>query len=54
MTIKTLLAVLALSLTPALASAQCMGSKAKITASACGDSMVYDSTTKSCVLKPTS
>jgi hypothetical protein len=55
MTIKTLFAVIALSLVPALATAQCMGDKHKnTTASACGDQMVYDAATQSCVLKPTS
>jgi hypothetical protein len=55
MTTKTLFAVLALSLTPALAAAQCAGDKYKnTTASACGESMVYDAATKTCVLKPTS
>lgn len=55
MTIKTVLAVLALSLVPALATAQCMGDMHKnTTASACGEQMVYDPSTQSCVLKPTS
>lgn len=55
MTIKTLLAVLALSLTPALAFAQCTGDKHMSTqASACGEGMVYDTATNACVLKPTS
>lgn len=55
MTIKTLLAMLALSVTPALAFAQCTGDKHMSTqASACGEGMVYDSASASCVLKPTS
>lgn len=55
MPIKTLLVACVFAFLPALAFAKCLGdTRANTTASACGDKMVYDSATRSCVLMPTS
>lgn len=55
MKLKTTLAALALALAPGLAFAQCDHmTDTKITASACGDGMVWDTVTRGCVEKPSS
>lgn len=55
MTLKMTFAVFALVLAPGLATAQCVHENAtKITASACGDGMVWDTVAQTCVDKPTS
>lgn len=55
MTLKMTLALIALAVAPTLAAAQCDERKGtKITASACGQGMMWDTTTQSCVDKPAS
>jgi hypothetical protein len=55
MTLKMTFAVIALTLAPGLAMAQCHGMKdVKITASACGEGMVWDTVAQSCVVQPSS
>jgi len=55
MTLKMTFAAIALTLAPGLAIAQCNEMKdTKITASACGEAMVWDTVSQSCVSKPTS
>ncbi len=48
------LAVLALSLLPALASAECMGGHPDQSAASCLPGMVWDGAKGTCVEKPTS
>jgi hypothetical protein len=55
MTRTHIAAAIALALLPSLADARCTGDvHSNTSASACGESQVYDETTKSCVTKPTS
>ncbi len=55
MTLKMTFAVIALTLAPGLAAAQCVHDNAvKITASACGEGMVWDTAAQSCVANPSS
>ena len=55
MTLKMTFAVIALTLAPGLAAAQCVHMPdTRIAASACGDGMVWDTTAQSCVAKPSS
>jgi hypothetical protein len=48
MKLKTLLAALALTITPALAFAQCMGKHEQVTMS-CAEGTQWDATTQTCV-----
>ena len=53
MTMKITLSALALAFAPGLVLAQgCHQDPTRITASACGDTMVWDTKTQSCVEKP--
>jgi hypothetical protein len=55
MTLKMTFAVIALALAPGLAFAQCdRMTGTKITASACGEGMVWDTVGQTCVAKPSS
>jgi hypothetical protein len=55
MTLKLTFAVIALALAPGLAIAQCQERQnIKITASACGEGMVWDTAAQACVGKPSS
>lgn len=55
MKIRMTLATLALSLAPGLAMAQCDHMRdTKITASACGEGMVWDTASQTCVVRPSS
>ena len=55
MALKMTFAVLALAFAPGLAMAQCDHmTNTKITASACGEGMVWDTAGQSCVQKPSS
>jgi hypothetical protein len=55
MTLKMTFAVIALAIAPGLAAAQCVHMPdTRITASACGEGMVWDTVAQSCVDKPSS
>lgn len=55
MTLKMTFAVLALALAPGLAAARCDHmTDVRITASACGEGMIWDATAQTCVAKPSS
>jgi len=54
MKIATTLAVLAISLLPGLAFAECRGAHTDETAASCMPGMVWDAGTGTCVEKPTS
>ena len=55
MTLKMTFAAIALTLAPGLAAAQCdQMNDTKITASACGEGMVWDTAAQTCVAKPSS
>lgn len=51
---KTLLAACALAFAPALAFAECSGYGHSTTASQCGDGMIWDLNTQSCITSTTS
>ncbi|MFN3643867.1 MAG: hypothetical protein ACK4TB_13220 [Gemmobacter sp.] len=53
MKVKVFLAAAALALAPGLASAMC-GHERKTTATACGEGMVFDAATQTCVKAATS
>ncbi len=52
MTLKMTLAIVAMALIPALASAQCRGDMKTQSSSACGEGQVWDTETQACVPKP--
>ena len=54
MTIKTTLAVIALTLAPAVAFAQCEGKGMDQTAASCAAGAVWDEAKGACVANPTS
>jgi hypothetical protein len=53
MTLRTTLAALTLALLPGLAIARCTDDHGKTSASVCAEGTIWDTTTQTCVPRPT-